>query len=1125
MRKKIFIIHGKGVNRGIGKEGGGDLDTVSSNAFYMIWARNTMKEELGRDPVYGEDFEFDFINYSEGIAHLAVHSGCDIYLPDFPIDALTTRMKMLVMEEDESVDLINRFTREINEFKLWIIQNADKVRDDLKAIFNNTFKQIPKVLEHQEKAALLTALNILQVIRNVTELEVISREDEGAVNPEFLAGYMNGMVKNLTGNKLKEIKKSLKAALNDTNKEKMIDKLVKKGDERENIIVFDKAMKLDMSTNGRVNYTDELIIVMVEMAAYLIRGLRQLRDLPWDDKLRESYSYILRGIGEDLKRHLRVMMALGGALPADSSEKVKGLIAGIGDACDKTVEIISGIEGYLPPAAAEEKDYTIRIMLTEDATGKAIPGIDIVVKRLAGAGSFLLPDGSTRSDETVMVPTDERGTATLKYQPGTPDEQYRFSVTFDDLQEIFLPSAAPPPDAALSATFDEIGSEMAEEEFDEKEVGGSGEIDRALKVSLAVIERQFRELYDKEIIFSSVDDHHPYTQEIFDLLKKLEEEGVIKHIQIASLPRGQELPIEKQTCGSALVYKDRIEGKPWDNPGLAELRRIAVLQDLHIELEPLALELSKLIGSKFSKVELATGLADEIKDYDSMRNIMQNTGWDKKVEEYEAGLDKVLPRTEQVLGRIDFHKPENVDAKVRIMAGISPFSDAKKGETQINVASAIGYWMGKKGYPADYIFYCYGSHLMTTRKPNENETSLNLSTVCQAMGTKADGGHSGAATCKPASNPNFPLEQLDKVRDTNFLQYLEYLGGVVADFSGLKFEGVSPVPAERYTDPIEQTLKHVAENTFEIILEGKDNPDDKIRVLFTRAPKVNKKAGDEKPSYLQVLNYLKRTQEFDYLFFSQGMMYRVVLCNVGDAAKRLNLPKLARMIGWSEDDGNDAQAVADIKKNPKVKKRLRKLLNPHMVYLADLLAGFAEEGSDYRVGSIKPILFDGVEERAAEVCRRMDENTYVIDLTSAGGEGKEAKLRLVATLSPKFDRVKGEFEPSLPLAADHFKNLNPNYLVYSEEKLAFPREKQITVLTRVDDPSGSINCSTAMAGVAGKMFLGNETVAECMPSFIKGTPTQTLAANSYREYLEFIIPKMAEAAGYTVDRFRALREL
>jgi len=84
MRKKIFIIHGKGVNRGIGKEGGGDLDTVSSSAFYMVWAKNALKEELGREPVYGEDFEVDFINYSEGVSHLAVHSGCDIYLPDFP---------------------------------------------------------------------------------------------------------------------------------------------------------------------------------------------------------------------------------------------------------------------------------------------------------------------------------------------------------------------------------------------------------------------------------------------------------------------------------------------------------------------------------------------------------------------------------------------------------------------------------------------------------------------------------------------------------------------------------------------------------------------------------------------------------------------------------------------------------------------------------------------------------------------------------------------------------------------------------------------------------------------------------------------------------------------------------
>lgn len=1125
MRKKIFIIHGKGVNRGIGKEGGGDLDTVSSNAFYMAWARNALKEELGRDPVYGEDYEFDFMNYSEGVRHLAVHSGCDIYLPDFPIDALTTRMKMLVMEEDESINLINRFTSEMDEFKLWIIEHADKVSPEVKNIFNTTFKQIPKVLEHQERAALLVALGVLKVIRGLTELEVQCMGAGENACSVFLAGYRKGMVANLAGNKLKDLKKSLLGMLKDSSKEMMVDLLIKRENQRENIIAFDAAIKRDMSTNGRVNYTDELIIVLVEMTAYLIRGLKQLRDLPWEEKLRETYSRSLQGIGDDLKRHLRVMAALSGPLPEDASEDLKGIVGSIDAALADLGKIVEGIRDYTPPKEEKEKDYTIRIMLTEDATGKAVPGIEIVIKRLEGAGKFILPDGSEADSDEVVLPTDERGSVQLKYIPTSPDERYRFSVTFDDLQEIFLPSDVPPPDAALAETFEEIGSEMVEEEFEEKEEAGPAGVDRAMRVTLQMIERQFRELHERDVNFESIDDHHPYTPEIFNLLKRLESEGIIKHIQVVALPRGEELPIEKQTCGSALVYKDRIEGKPWDNPGFAELKRIALLQDLHIEMEPLALELSKLIGSKFSKVEIATGLAEKIKDYESMRGIMKITGWDEKVRLYEEGLEKVLPRTEEVLGRIDFTKPDNPEAGVRIMAGISPFCDAKKGEVQINVASAIGYWMGKKGYPADYIFYCYGSHLMTTRKPNEEETSLNLSTVCQAMGTKADGGHSGAATCKPVSNPVFPVERLDKVRDTNFLEYIEYLGKLISGFSGLVYRGVGPVTVPEYTEPVEKALKHVPENTFEIILEGKENPQDTIRVLFTRAPKVNKKAGEQKPSFLQILNYLNRHQEFDYLLFSQGMMYRVILVNNNDPKQRLNLPELARTIGWSEDDGGDVSAVADIKKNPKVKKRLRKLLPPHLIYLSSLLAGFVEEGSPYRVAGVKPVFFDGVEERAAEVSRRMDANSYVIDLVSEGGEGKAEKLRIVAALSPTYDRFKGEFEPSLPLAAAHFRDLQPNYLIYGEHELNFPRQKQITSLFRVDDPSASLDCSVAMSGAAGKAFLGDETVAECHLASFQGSPVTVLAPNNYREFLEFIVPRMAAAAGYRVENFRAVSEL
>jgi len=867
---------------------------------------------------------------------------------------------------------------------------------------------------------------------------------------------------------------------------------------------------------------------MVEMIAYVIRGLKQLRDLPWEEKQKKAYSLTMKAVLDELRRHLRVMIALTDTLPAGATEELKKPVATIKEACGELLEILEKIQDYVPAPPSPEKDVRLCVMLTEEATGQAVPGIEIVVKKLEGKGSFLLPGGESSSDDVVIVKTGDQGAARLTYKPSSPEERYRFSLTFDDLQEVFIPSELPPPDPEFQEAYDEIGTELEEEAIEEITEGDETfeGPDRAMRVALTMIERQFRQLKENDIRIASIDDHHPYTPEILELLKKLEKEGIIGHIQVHSLPRGEEMPIEEQECGATLIYKDRIEGKPWDNPGLQELRRISRLQDLHIEIEPLALELSKLIGSKFSKVEMARGLAEGIHDHDTMRKIMESTGWDQRVKEYEEGLERVYPRTEQILGRIILRKPAEPGATVTIMAAVSPFCDAKKGEVQINVASAIGYLMGRKDYPADYIFYCYGSHLMTTRKPNEEETSLNLSTMCQHIGTKADGGHSGAATCKPVSNPAFPVKRLDKVRDTNFLEYLEYLAGKVADYSGLDPVSVAEVKVEEYTEPVEKALAHVRENVFALNLEKKDNPEDKIRVLFTRAPKVNRKVGEEKPSFLQVLNFLKRHEQFDYLIFSQGMMYRVILCNVGDSKNRIDLPGLARTIGWSEDGGCDILAVADIKKNPSVKKRLRRLLNPHLVQLAHMMAGFIEKAGDYRVSSVEPVFFGGIEQSSEAVSSRMDANTYVIDLSSAGEEGKADKLRLVATLSPPVNRKQGESEPSLPLAAEHFKSLNPNYLIYSEHELRFPRERQIAVLMRVNDPSASIQCDRALAAVAGAMYCGNGEVAECMPEYLKDSPLAEtpLTPQNYRDFLEFIVPRVAEFSGYSVDGIRHLSE-
>ncbi len=1112
MRKKIFIIHGKGISRGIGREGGGDLDTVSSNAFYRVWAENALREESGGEAVYGRDFEFDFLNYSEGFGRLLAHPGCDVYLPDFPIDALATRLKLIVIEEPDSVELINRYTARADELLRWMIQHADRVGPELKEIFNATYKQVPKVLEHQEKAALLAALDLLEIIRLTAELEAGVSASGDPPSPA-LAGYLKGMVSHLTAGKLQALKRALLNHLDDDSKEKMIDLL----DSRDDILAFDRAIREDMSTRGRVNYTDELLILTVETAAYAVRGLKQLRDLPWEKRHKRVYSLALRAVLDELRRYFRVIKALAepvsGSLDESMGESVKGVIA----ACDRLLGLFDNIEEYLPAARESGGDYDLRLLLVEDATGKAVSGIEVVIGRVQGEGKMTPPGGEPTSDKTIEVETDRSGVAAVRYSPASPDEKFQFSATYDDLQVMLIPSEMSSPDEVFEALYDEVGEELVEESFEEKEDGPTAGPGRGMRVTLELMERQLRQLKENDIRIESVDDHHPYTPEVLDLLNRLKDEGLIGRVHIVALPRGKELPLEKQKCGSQIIYEERVQGKPWDNPGLAELARIARHQDLHFDMDPLGIEISKLIGSKHPKIEIADGLA-AVKDFDGMREIMRRNGWDEVVRKYEEGLEKVYPRTEQALGRMVFKKP---GGELTIMAAMSPFCDAKKGEVQINVASALHYLLGRRKYRTDYFFYIYGSQLMTTRKPNEKEETLNLSTLCQFIGTPADGGHSGAATCKPISNPAFPVRRLEKVRDTNFLQFLNYLAGKVAGYADIEIGRVSEVKVESFTEPEEKALKHLRETTFEIELEKEGDASDRVRVLFTRAPQVNRRAGEAKPSFLQVVNYLKRHHEFDYLVFAQGMLYRVVILNAGDDKKRIDPVSLARTMGWPEDDGDDLLALADIKKNKKVKKRLRRMLNPHLVQLANMTGAFVEAPGDYRVKKVRPLLFDGVEGDFAPVFKRMRKNSFLIELKPSGSG---TPLRVVATMSPSIDRRAGETEPTIPLAAAAFKDLKPNYLIYSEHELRFPRERQISVLARVDDPARVIDCSRAVFSLVGPRHCGDETVAEFMPATLKESPLAGLSLHptNYPDFINYIVPRLAKAADCEVASIKPL---
>lgn len=79
-RLKVFVIHGRGSTprrQGV-REEGGDLDTVSSNVFYGVWAKAI------RAP-----HEFAFVQYHDGLLKtLWEFENADFYIPDLPLDTV-----------------------------------------------------------------------------------------------------------------------------------------------------------------------------------------------------------------------------------------------------------------------------------------------------------------------------------------------------------------------------------------------------------------------------------------------------------------------------------------------------------------------------------------------------------------------------------------------------------------------------------------------------------------------------------------------------------------------------------------------------------------------------------------------------------------------------------------------------------------------------------------------------------------------------------------------------------------------------------------------------------------------------------------------------------------------------
>ncbi len=345
------------------------------------------------------------------------------------------------------------------------------------------------------------------------------------------------------------------------------------------------------------------------------------------------------------------------------------------------------------------------------------------------------------------------------------------------------------------------------------------------------LEEAARALITVGSFFVRIDDHHPMGPEKFELLKHLKQEGLIgDYVMSGGLKGGEEQPKDLRTCGADLVHRAMLAGTPFDNPGLEELRRLAHQQDLHFIEDPddrehpdyLAIDLSKLIGSKYSRIDMVQRLM-LVRSYAEMRGIMEASGWRAIVDQYEQALEESCPKLEQCMAMIEFMDPKDVEAKrgggglmatlgklvkaitfgkidleissikgsdprlvSRIFMTLAPFQSRQ--EHRINIASALNYT--KRFYRYDYFFFAWGSSLLSTRRFNEEDQKLNLSTLASKVGGPGDGGHPSAATCKPGSNPAWPAERFSKLNKNNFHEYARYIAGRIEAGTGMKIVSV-----------------------------------------------------------------------------------------------------------------------------------------------------------------------------------------------------------------------------------------------------------------------------------------------------------------------------------------------
>ena len=316
-----------------------------------------------------------------------------------------------------------------------------------------------------------------------------------------------------------------------------------------------------------------------------------------------------------------------------------------------------------------------------------------------------------------------------------------------------------------------------------------------------------RYLGEHGVAAARFEDHHPYTTEQRDMLQQLVHDGLLGFLALSGPLQDKEPAPGDLKCGADMVYESTIKGRPWDNEGTRLLQRTAHSEDFVCEQNKLGELLTGLIKGGICKVELVQLLTDSIPAGD-MRERLKQKKWDTLAATWRDCFSKVEEDLMENAHLLEFKRPPGSLAEIGGYA-LGPGSDvavspgsadcdtvrilmalaikAEPGSPRIPAGRAVQYY-NRKIPEADYVFYCYGGRLMVCRRVNQADLTFHLGSTMPQIGSASDGGHAGAAVCRPDANPSYPTRLLGRIDHTNFRLFVRYVGST---FERLGFDLVA----------------------------------------------------------------------------------------------------------------------------------------------------------------------------------------------------------------------------------------------------------------------------------------------------------------------------------------------